>query len=370
MKNRQVINEYFENYIDTYNHRSRPVWNYEDGCVMLGAQYMYEATGDEKYYECIQKFMDRYIEEDGTIRYYVPTDYNLDKVNNGRALYFLYDKTGKEKYKIALDHIMGQLKTHPRTESGSFWHKQIYPYQIWLDGLYMGQPLYLEYEKRFTGGENYNDITNQFLNARKFLFDEEKQLYYHAYDEKRQMIWADKTTGCSHNFWLRSIGWYLMALIDCYGLMPEECFEHRKTYERLFKEALAGIMQYQDQKTKLFYQLVDMPDLEGNYLETSGSAMIAYSIMKACRLGVLNAEKYRKAGEEILQGLETEQLKQDEDGWHLTGICLVAGLGPKDERDGSVEYYLSEPIVSDEEKGVGVFMMACSEYLKLEKMDA
>ncbi len=196
-----------------------------------------------------------------------------------------------------------------------------------------------------------------------------KKLYYDAYFVKRQMILADKSTGCSHNFWLRSIGWYLMALIDCCGLIPEESFEHLSTYKRLFKEALAGIMQYQDEKTKLFYQLVDMPELEGNYLETSGSAMIAYAILKGCRLGILQEEKWRRRGEEIFDGLEREKLQKDEDGWHLTGICLVAGLGPKDERDGSVEYYLSEPVVSDEEKGVGVFMMAYGEYLKLEKQD-
>ena len=176
MKNREVINSYIDKWIEDYNNRQRPVWNYEDGCVMLGAQYLYEATGDEKYINCIRTFMDRYIQEDGTIRYYVPEDYNLDKVNNGRVLYFLYDQTGEEKYKIALSHIREQLETHPRTDCGSFWHKQIYPYQIWLDGLYMGQPLYLEYEKRFNGGERYNDITGQFLNARKYLFDEEKKL--------------------------------------------------------------------------------------------------------------------------------------------------------------------------------------------------
>ena len=163
MKNREVINSYIDKWIEDYNNRQRPVWNYEDGCVMLGAQYLYEATGDEKYINCIRTFMDRYIQEDGTIRYYVPEDYNLDKVNNGRVLYFLYDQTGEEKYKIALSHIREQLETHPRTDCGSFWHKQIYPYQIWLDGLYMGQPLYLEYEKRFNGGERYNDNTLQSL---------------------------------------------------------------------------------------------------------------------------------------------------------------------------------------------------------------
>ncbi len=364
-----MIREYINSYIDNYNHSQRPVWNYEDGCVLMGAQYLYEATGEDRYLDCVRIFMDRYIGEDGSIRHYVPTDFNLDKVNNGKSLFFLYKVTGEEKYKKALDLIMSQLRDHPRTECGSFWHKQIYPYQIWLDGLYMAQPLYMQYETMFNGGENYNDITNQFKNARKYLFDDKTRLYYHAYDEKKQMKWADKETGCSHNFWLRSIGWYLMALVDCCELVPEESFEHYKTYAELFKEAVKGILQYQDPETKLFLQLVNMPEVEGNYLETSGSTMVAYAIMKACRLGILQAEKYRRIGEDIWNGILKEKLVMEDGRPHLTGICLVAGLGPKDERDGSVEYYLSEPIVSDEEKGAGVLMMAYSEYLKLAAAD-
>ena len=364
-----MLKEYIDQYLEEYDRQERPVWNYEDGVALMGMQYLYEATGEERYITYIKHFMDRYIGEDGSIRYYNPQDYNLDKVNNGKPLFFLYEKTGEEKYKKALDLILSQLASHPRTECGSFWHKQIYPYQIWLDGLYMAQPLYMEYETKYNGGEHYNDITGQFNNARKYLYDEKKQLYYHAYDEKRQMLWADKETGCSHNFWLRSIGWYLMALIDCYSLVSEESFEHYKRYEELFKEALKGILQYQDPRTKMFYQLVDMPDEPGNYLETSGSAMIAYSILKACRLGALQEEKYRQIGEGILNGIVKEKFKSEDGKLHLTGICLVAGLGPKEERDGSVAYYLSEPMVSDETKGVGALMMAYSEALKLVAAD-
>ena len=369
MTNETLLKQYLNDYIATYNKNSRPVWNYEDGCVLLGAQFLYEATKDERYRDCIRIFMDRYIMEDGTIRYYNPGEYNLDKVNNGRALFFLYDINRDEKYKQALDLLMTQLEKHPRTECGSFWHKEIYPYQIWLDGLYMGQPLYLEYETRFHQGQNYNDIMHQFSNVRTYLFNQEKQLFYHAYDEKRQMIWADRENGCSHNYWLRSIGWYLMALVDCYDLMPEESFEHRKKFQGWFKEAVRGILKYQDPQSKLFYQLVDLPELTGNYLETSGSTMVAYAVLKACRLGMLAEEKYRPAGEEILQAIVNEKLREEDGIWHLTDICLVAGLGPKEERDGSIEYYLSEPIVSDEEKGVGVLMMAYSEYLKLKAAD-
>lgn len=369
MNNEAVLKQYIDNYVAAYNLRSRPVWNYEDGCVLLGARYLYEAAGEERYLECIRIFMDRYIMEDGAIRFYKPEDYNLDKVNNGRVLFFLYETDQDEKYRMALELLMSQLEKHPRTECGSFWHKAIYPYQIWLDGLYMGQPFCLEYETKFNGRQNYNDIMHQFNNVRTYLFNEDKQLFYHAYDERKQMIWADKESGCSHNYWLRSIGWYLMALVDCFELMSEESFEHCSKFREWFKEALKGILRYQDSQSKLFYQLVDMPDLAGNYLETSGSAMVAYAILKACRLGMLLEEKYRPAGEEILEAIVSEKLKEEGGIWHLTDICLVAGLGPNEERDGSVEYYLSEPIVSDEEKGVGVLMMAYSEYLKLKAAD-
>ncbi|NLM13351.1 MAG: glycosyl hydrolase family 88 [Epulopiscium sp.] len=361
--------EYFDQYLRDFDNSSRPVWNYEDGIVLLGAQYLYEATKEPFYKQVIINFMERYIDEDGNIRYYDPTEYNVDKLTNGRALFFLYRETKNEKYKKALDVLMNQIKSHPRTSFGSFWHKKIYPYQVWLDGLYMAMPLYLEYETLFNNKENYNDIIAQFKHCRQYLFNEEKKLYYHAYDEKKVQIWADKETGLSPNFWLRSVGWLLMALVDCCDIISEEAFEHYKTLEGMFKEAIKGILLYQDKETKLFYQLIDLPDVEGNYLETSGSAMVAYSILKGCRLGILQEEKYREIGEGILEGLEKEKLKMVNGKLELTDMCEVAGLGPKDERDGSVEYYLSEPIVSDEKKGVGAAMMAYSEYLKLKALD-
>jgi len=366
---------FFKDYINTYkgldiykeirDGEYFNEWNYEDGCLLLGCKKMYEATGDEFYRDYVIRFMDPYVNEDGDIKSYILGEYNLDFVNAGKLFYFMYDQTGEERYRKAADKLMEQLKYQPRLTTGNFWHKLIYPFQVWLDGLYMGQPFYMEYENRFNGRKNYYDIINQFKNVRKYLYDDKTGLYYHAYDEYKERDWADKETGLSHNFWLRSIGWYLMALVDCYDLASEELYDCKRALGDLYQEAIAGVLRWQDQDSKLFYQLIALPEVEGNYLESSGSLMVAYSILKACRLELLLADKYQKIGEEILQAIIDRHLTDHDGRLHLGNTCEVAGLGPRHERNGSVEYYLSEPIVEDDPKAQGVMMMAYGEYMML-----
>jgi len=366
-----MFESYFKKYLEDFAGNPKPLWNYEAGVTLLGAKAMYEVTGDEEYYQRIVEHMDHYILPDGTIRYLDVNERNLDKINSGKILFYLYEKTGEQRYMTALETLVDLLHKHPRTSTGNFWHKEIYPYQIWLDGLYMGLPLYLEYETKYNQKENYNDIFSQMTNVRRLLYNPDKQLYYHAYDEKKVMYWADKETGLSHNFWLRSIGWHLMALIDMYEISSEEVFEQHKQYAIWFKEALRGVLRYQDPESKLFYQLIDLPDEPGNYLETSGTAMIAYCILKGCRLGVLLSEKYRHIGEEILEQLLKQKLVNIDGELHLKDICEVAGVGTYagKVRDGSIKYYLSEPIVCDEVKGVGATALAYGELLKLRAQD-
>lgn len=362
-----IVDRYIKNYMEQFNRLDRKCWNYEDGCVLIGALDMYEATGEEFYFDSIRDFVDRYVKEDG-IMYYDPEEYNIDKIPSGRVLFSLYRRLGNEKYRKAAGLLMGQLRRHPRTESGSFWHKKIYPWQIWLDGLYMGLPFYMMYENEFGMGEGYSDVMGQFRNARRFLYDEKEHLYYHAYDEKKDMFWADKKTGLSPNFWSRSIGWYLMALADCYERMPERQKEYRQELAALWREAVDGMLEHQDKESGLFWQLTALPETPGNYLETTGSCMTAYSILKGCRLGVLPEMEYLAAGEEILMALETRMFKISRRRLMFTGMCVGAGLGPAGNlhRDGSVSYYLSEPVVCDEQKGVGIMMMAYGEWLKGE----
>lgn len=361
-----VIPCYIKEYLDNY-HNYKDYWNYEDGCVLIGCVQLYLTTKDPYYKNFILRYMDDFVGTDGSIRTFDKEKYNIDSINTGKVLFFLYEEMKDIKYRLAIDKVYSQLKTHPRTKCGNFWHKNIYPNQIWLDGLYMAQPFYMAYETKYNHKEGYKDIVNQFENVKKYLYNINKGLYYHAFDEARIQKWADKITGRSPNFWLRSMGWYLMALVDTLGEMSIENSEYDATLVAIYKEAINGILKYQDKISKLFYQVIDKADIESNYLETSGTAMIAYSMMKAYRMGILQDKKYQSAGEEIFEKLVEHKLIEKNGNLHLCGICSVAGLGPGEERDGSIVYYLSEKVVCDDPKGVGVFMMAYAEWLKLQK---
>lgn len=357
------INAYLKAFLEAY-HPYKKYWNYEDGCVLKGCIDLYKATGDAAYREFVLRYLETYVTPEGEIPNYEMRQYNIDSINSGKALFFGLEQTGDARYRTAIEFHMQRLREHPRCECGNFWHKQLYPNQIWLDGLYMAQPFYMQYEMQFGKMEHVSDIAQQFKNVRKYLYDAQKGLNYHAYDEAKIQFWADKETGLSKNFWLRSTGWYLMALIDCIDLCSEQLYEHYRALIDIFRESLRGLLRWQDEKTGLFYQVIDRADVEDNYLETSGSAMAAYALLKGVRLGVLDEEKYLPAGRRVFEGLVQHKLVSGENGAQaLADICLMAGLGPKQTRDGSVEYYLSEPRVADDSKGVGPFMMAYAEYL-------
>lgn len=189
-------------------------WNYIDGCMILALLETFRATGEKRYFEFADAFIDHRVKEDGTINGYSVEEYNIDNVNAGKTLFALYEINGKEKYRRAIDLIYSQVQSQPRTAEGNFWHKKIYPNQVWLDGLYMGQPFYMEYETRFNGRKNYGDIFAQFAAVVKHMRDEKTGLYYHGYDASREVFWCDRETGLSKNFWLRALGWYSMALLD------------------------------------------------------------------------------------------------------------------------------------------------------------
>ena len=361
----------FKRYMDdflTHFQGEMKKWNYEDGCVLMGCVQLYQATGDKRYQELVLNYLNDYITKDGKILYYEEEKYNIDSIHTGKVLFYAYEWTKEERYQKGIEVLMNQLHNQPRTQSGNFWHKKIYPDQIWLDGLYMAQPFYMMYETKYNKKENYRDIIEQFKNVRKYLYNEEKGLYYHGYDESRKVFWADKVTGKSKNFWLRSMGWYLMALIDTMDEMDESVFEQYKVLEELFREAVRGVLKYQDKSSGLFYQIIDRKDIKENYLETSGSAMIGYALLKGCRIGALIKEKYLKTGEEIVDALTEHMLMEEEGTLKLSHICSVAGLGPENDlrRDGSVAYYLSEPVVRDDHKGVGAYMMAYAQKLMVQ----
>ena len=338
-------------------------WNYIDGCMIKAILEMYTITKEDKYLEFADSFISFYVQEDGTISGYKAEDYNIDNVNAGKVLFELYALTGKEKYRKAIDTVYEQVKSQPRTKEGNFWHKKIYPNQIWLDGLYMAQPFYMEYETKINKMNNYMDIYRQFLNVEKIMKDPKTGLYYHAYDSSREMFWCDKETGLSKNFWLRALGWYTMALLDTVEKMDDQIFYEYRRLMSIFKDVIDSMLKYQDEETGMWYQVIDKAGEKGNYLETSGSSIMAYAILKGVRLGYL-PERYKKYGKKAFKGVCDKYLYERDGELCLGGICLVAGLGGADMRDGTYEYYMSEPIVENDAKGVAPLLLAYTEILR------
>ena len=349
--------------IENIRMGKKPHWNYIDGCMVCAFMEIAEITGNKKYSDFVERFVDYYVKEDGSILGYDKEKYNLDDVNEGRVLFPLYKKTGNEKYRLAIELQKSQLNDQPRTCTGNFWHKLIYPNQIWLDGLYMAQVFNTMYAKEY-GGKDYSDVLMQIKNVRKYMFDEEHKLFYHGLDCSKSAFWADKETGLSKNFWLRAIGWFTVSMVDIISIMDDEAAKAEISV--IFRETIDGILQYRDCESDMYYQVVNMGGREGNYLETSGSAMIAYAIMKGARIGALPKE-YWSLGQSTFDGITKKYLTVSEDGsLNLSGICLVAGLGPENNprRDGSFEYYISEPVVENDAKGVAPFVLAYTEILR------
>ena len=339
-------------------------WNYIDGCMMTALLAMSDITGEAQYFDFAEHFIDDFVAEDGSIRSYEPEKFNLDDINEGRVLFSLLEKTGKEKYRKAAALLRRQLEQQPRTYEGNFWHKAIYPNQVWLDGIYMAQPFYALYEKHLGSGD-FRDTVSQIETVRRRMFDEEKHLYYHGYDASRSAFWADPVTGRSKNFWLRSIGWFAVALADLLEILPEG--EDREKLKGIFAELMEGAARYADEETGLYWQVVDQGGREGNYLETSGSSMLAYAMLKGVRLGALDKE-YAAKGQKTFRGIVEKYLSFTDGDLNLGGICLVAGLGPETNRrrDGSYEYYISEPVVANDAKGVAPFLLCYTEIKRLQ----
>lgn len=342
-------------------------WNYIDGLMLKALLEINKVTKNEKYFYFVEKYIDYRIHDDGSIDGYDVNERNIDNINEGKILFELYEKTKKDKYRKALDLIYSQISLMPRTAEGNFWHKQIYTEQVWLDGLYMCMPFYMEYETKYNNGKNYPDIFGQFNNVINCMKDKETGLYRHAYDHRRQAFWCDSETGLSKCCWLRAIGWFVMALLDTIEQMDEKCLsENPECNGDLLKESFAELcdsMRKYQHSSGMWYQVVDKGGYGDNYLETSGSAIMSYGFLKGARMGIL-PEIYAEYGTKAFQGICNKYISEEDGRMHLGGICLVAGLGGKNMRDGTFEYYMSEPVVMDDAKGVGPFLLAYSELLR------
>ncbi len=334
-------------------------WDYTAGLVLLAMQRLSDKTGDPRYANYVKRSVDSLVGADGAIRNYRENDFNLDQINEGRVLFALADAMRDPRYDRAAATLRAQLAAQPRTRDGGFWHKQIYPEQMWLDGLYMAEPFYAQYAQRHADTAAMTDVTRQFLLVAQHLRDSTTGLYYHAWDSARRQPWADPATGRSKNFWGRAVGWYLMAAIDVLDYLPAN-HPNRPALLRIVQELADAAARVQD-TSGVWWQVLDQPDRPRNYLEESASAMFTYSFAKGARLGYL-APKYRTLATRAFDGMLHRFVTLNDEGVvSIRGICKVAGLGGDPPRDGTYEYYVSEPVVSDDYKGVGAFMLAAIE---------
>lgn len=343
---------------------SRPKWNYTHGLVLMATEKIWRETGDQRYFDYILEYYEDMIDDQGNINYnYKLENFNIDHIKPGINLFTLYEQTGDERYHKAMLALRNQLKIHPRTHNGAFWHKQIYPHQLWLDGVYMNTPFYARYGKEFNEPQNFEDVTLQILVVEEKTRDADTGLLYHAYDESREQAWADSVTGKSPNFWGRAMGWYMMALVDAAEYFPQDHHGIEEIRGVLIRLTDA-LIQFQDSETGLWYQVVDKPGKEGNYQEGSVSSMVAYSIIKAVNKNLLDPS-YLPVAQKTYQGLLDHLISFDDEGFiHLNNICGVAGLGGNPYRDGSYDYYINEIIRANDPKGVGPFMLLSIEMEK------
>jgi unsaturated rhamnogalacturonyl hydrolase len=339
--------------------QKEPKWDYVHGLVLNSFEELYKQKKNPLYYNYIKSYADVLIDEKGTIATYKSQNYNIDMVVAGRLLFNLYERTKEPRYLIAIQTLRKQLEEQPRTKSGGFWHKKVYPNQMWLDGLYMGEPFYAQYTTTFDDGKNLDDIAHQFELIQLHATDKKTGLLYHGWDESKQMAWANAQTGTSPNFWSRSIGWYAMALVDVLDYFPKE---HPKQKELVgYLNAVAeSLVKFQD-KSGLWYQVTDQGNSEGNYLEASGSAMFVYAFAKGANKGYLPA-KYKAIANKAFDGLTEKLIKVSADGEvTITQACAVAGLGGNPYRDGSYEYYVNERKQDNDPKATGPFILAALE---------
>lgn len=338
----------------------RPVFGYCQGVVALAMLKTWKATGDEKYYRYVEQYADTMVRNDGTILNYdyVNGPRNVDMINTGKILFDMYDRTHDPKYKKAMDMLYDAMMDHPRNSLGGFWHKERYPWQMWLDGIYMASPYLAQYASVNNKPELLNDVLMQFMLVHSFMHDPATGLYFHAWDEKKEQKWCDPETGLSHNFWGRSIGWLFMALVDVLDFVPEN-HPLRPALISMAGNLTNSLNRYQ--RDGVWYQVVDMPDREGNYKEATASAMFMYAIAKAAKRGYID-KRCMKMATEAYDGIMRNLFRTDDDGTvNITGCCMVAGLGGDPYRDGSFEYYMSEPIRDNDPKATGPFIMGCIE---------
>jgi unsaturated rhamnogalacturonyl hydrolase len=335
-------------------------WHYEDGFLLKAIEQVWLRTGYVRYWQAIEAYGDRFVDAKGAIRTYRLEEHNLDQINPGRLLFPLLAATGDQRYLQAIELLRQQLNTQPRTAEGGFWHKRIYPHQMWLDGVYMASPFAAEYATTLGDPTALDDVANQIALIERHARDERTGLLCHAWDESRRQRWADPQTGRSPHFWGRGIGWYAMALVDLLDLFPPQ-HPARTAMQAALLRTVTAVAAVQDRSTGIWYQILDQAGRAGNYPEASASCMFVHAIAKACRLGYLEPG-WQAVARRGFQGILDNFITVEEDGLvSLHQTCGAAGLGGIPYRDGSFAYYVGEKLLTNDYKGVAPFILAALE---------
>jgi unsaturated rhamnogalacturonyl hydrolase len=339
---------------------ARWAWNYELGTLLEGMESVWLNTSDPRCYNYIKASVDSFLAPDGSIPTWKPEENQLDSILMGRQLLLLYGVTLDKRYATAATALYQQLQRQPRTPAGGFWHKQRYPNQMWLDGLYMAEPFYAEYAATFRHPEAFSDITRQFELVGQHMRDPATGLLYHGWDESRKERWADKQTGLSSEFWARAMGWHMMALVDTLAYYPESEPGRKVLLDELERD-VAAVVRQQDGASGLWFQVLNKPTEKGNFLESSASCMFVYALARGVREGYL-PPSYLASAQRGYKGIQGHFVQTNSDATvSLSGTVKAAGLGGDPYRDGSYAYYIGEKVITDDPKGVGAFLLASTE---------
>jgi unsaturated rhamnogalacturonyl hydrolase len=341
-----------------YEGREKVRWQYDVAMLAMAIDKL--GVVDQKYSDYMKTYYDYFIGEDGSVKNYKVDEYNIDRINPAKNLFTLYKRTGEEKYNIAIKTFVSQMEKHPRTQSGGYWHKQVYPWQMWLDGIYMGSPFLAQYAKEYNSPEWFDVVTHQLLLIYDKTLDPKTGLLYHAWDESKEQKWCNPETGQSKHFWSRAMGWYLMAIVDILDYLPED-HKDRASIISIFNKTVDALLNVADKETGLWYQVLDQGGREGNYIEASGSCMYTYAMAKAANKGYIKKKYFQIANEKFDSIIKTLIAEDKEGNLVLKNVCGGCGLGGNPYRDGSYEYYINEKRVDNDSKGVGPFILAAIE---------
>ncbi len=341
-----------------YEGRDKVRWQYDVAMLAMAIDKL--GVFDQKYSDYMKTYVDYFVSDEGSIKGYKMEEYNIDRINPAKNLLTLYKRTGENKYNIALKQFVRQMENHPKTNSGGFWHKKVYPWQMWLDGIYMGAPFLAQYAKEYNSPEWFDIVSNQIILIYEKTLDSKTGLLYHAWDESKEQRWANKETGQSPHFWSRATGWYLMAIVDVLDYLPED-HPHRDRIISILSNTVDSILKISDKDTGLWFQVLDKGSEKGNYIEASGSCMFTYSIAKAANKGYIKKKYYQIANQKFDSILKYLISEQEGGNLILKNVCGGCGLGGNPYRDGSYEYYINEKIVDNDSKGVGPFILAAIE---------